>query len=129
MRHESDPKRKPIYWIASARKDMKAMPTDVRDVFGKALLDAQFGDLPDIARPFGEGVRREVWKLVDEYHTDTYRAAYTAHFEKAVYVLDVFMKKAKQGIATPQSIRARIEQRFQLAEQHYRSTYLTPHDR
>ena len=65
------------------------MPSDVQDVFGQAILDAQYGDTPDGARPFGEGVRKEIWKLVDDYDGDTYRAAYTVAFEKAVYVLDV----------------------------------------
>lgn len=114
---------KPLFWIASSMKDMTNMPEDVKDVFGRALLDAQFGDVPAGARPFGEGVRKEVWKLIDDHDSDTYRAAYTTHFEKAVYVLDVFMKKSEKGIATPSQTRDRIERRFRLAEQHYRQTF------
>lgn len=45
---------------------------------------------------------REVMKLVEDYDGDTYRAAYTISFAKAVYVLHVFKKKAKSGIGTPQ---------------------------
>lgn len=118
--------RKPLYWVSSSKKDMQALPEGVKDVFGKALLDIQYGDIPASARPFGEGVRREVWKLVDDDDGDTYRAAYTVQFDKAVYVLDVFMKKSKTGIGTPKMIRDRIAHRYDLARKHYDETYLKP---
>jgi phage-related protein len=41
------PVRKPIHFMGSSNKDIRAMPEDVRDVFGSALLDAQYGDTPD----------------------------------------------------------------------------------
>lgn len=37
------PKTKPITWVGSSLKDMREMPEDVRDVFGKALFMAQLG--------------------------------------------------------------------------------------
>ncbi len=77
--------RKPIYWLSSALKDMRALPDDVQDIFGQALLDAQCGDTPAGARRFGEGVRPEVWKLAIVHNGDSYRAAYTAHFPDAIY--------------------------------------------
>ena len=40
-------------------------------------------------------------EIVERYRTDAYRAVYTAHFDNAVYVLHVFQKKSKSGIATP----------------------------
>ncbi len=112
--------RKPIYWISSALRDMRTLPGDVQDVFGKSLLDAQFGDTPAGARRFGEGLRPEIWKLAVVHDGDTYRTAYTAHFPGAIYVLDAFTKKSKHGIGTPQQIRERVAARFLLAEQHYR---------
>lgn len=123
MTKKPDPQRKSLEWVSSAKKDMQAMPSDVQDVFGRAILDAQYGDVPDGARPFGEGVRREVWKLVEDYDGDTYRAAYTVAFKKAVYVLDVFVKKSKRGISTPKMIRNRVEERFKAAERHYKDNY------
>lgn len=71
------PRRKPLYFMASSLKDLREMPEPVQDVFGSALLDAQYGDHPDGARPFGEGVPRGVMKLVEDFDRDTYRAAYT----------------------------------------------------
>ena len=71
------------------------MPEDVQDVFGSALLDAQYGDHPDGARPFGEGVARKIMKLVEDYDGDTFRAAYTVAFEQALYVLHVLQEKVQ----------------------------------
>ncbi len=99
------------------------MPEDVQDVFGSALLDAQYGDHPAGARPFGEGVSRKVTKLVEDYHGDTFRAAYTVAFEKAVYVLHVFKKKSKTGIKTPQPEKEVIVARLKAAEEHYKRTH------
>ncbi len=77
------------------------MPEEVQDVFGSALLDAQFGDVPQDGRAFGEGVPGSVMKLVEDHDGNTYRAAYTVAYARAVYVLHVFMKKSKSGIGTP----------------------------
>ena len=34
---------KPLYWTASSKKDLQAMPTEVQDTFGYALHQAQAG--------------------------------------------------------------------------------------
>jgi phage-related protein len=39
--------------------------------------------------------------VVEDYDRATYRAVYTVRFADAVYVLHVFQKKSKRGIATP----------------------------
>ena len=98
----------------------------MQDVFGSALLDAQYGDVPEGARAFGEGAPREVMKLVEDYDGDTYRAAYTVSFVEAVYVLHVFKKKAKSGIGTPQPDKDLIRTRLRAAAEHYQRTYESP---
>jgi phage-related protein len=115
--------RKPLHFIGSSKKDLRGMPEEVQDVFGSALLDAQFGDVPDGARAFGEGTPREVMKLVEDFDGDTYRAAYTIAFARAVYVLHVFKKKSKSGIGTPGPERELIRNRLRAAAEHYRQTY------
>lgn len=102
------------------------MPDDVQDVFGSALLDAQYGNVPYGARAFGEGVPREVMKLVEDHDGDTYRAAYTVAYAEAVYVLHAFKKKAKTGIGTPQSDKELIRTRLQAAAEHHQRTYVGP---
>jgi len=101
---------------------MQALPADVQDVFGRVLLDIQFGEVPVNARPFGEGVTHEVWKIALDFEGDTYRLAYTC-FPGTIYVLDVFVKKSKSGIGTPKQILGRISNRFKLASRHYRETH------
>lgn len=113
------PLRKPLKWVGSSRKSLAALPEDAQDVFGSALLDVQYGDTPDGARPFGEGLPREIWKIVEDFDGDTYRAVYTAAFPEVVYVLDAFMKKSKAGIKTPQADKDRVLARFKAAQQDY----------
>lgn len=46
-----------------------------------------------------------------------YRAVYTIKFKEAVFVLHVFQKKSKHGIATPKPDMDIIRERLKLAEQ------------
>jgi phage-related protein len=115
-----------LKWVGSAKKDLQAMPEDIQDVFGRAILDLELGDEPEGARPYGEGVEKEIWKIAEDYDGDTYRAAYTAHFPGVVYVLDVFKKKAKKGKATPKPHKDRVKARYQTAKKHYEANYLKP---
>jgi phage-related protein len=100
------------------------MPEDVKDVFGAALLDVQYGDTPAGAKPFGEGLPREIWKIAEDSDVNTYRAVYTAAFAEVVYVLDVFVKKSTSGIKTPRPDKERILKRFKSARLHYDDHYL-----
>jgi phage-related protein len=118
-----EPARKPLHFIGSSLKDLRELPEEVQDVFGSALLDAQYGDEPEGSRPFGEGLPRAIRKLVEDYDRDTYRAAYTVAFPGAVYVLHVFRKKSKSGIATPRPDRELVLARFRAAAAHYERTY------
>ncbi|MCM2359931.1 MAG: type II toxin-antitoxin system RelE/ParE family toxin [Geobacteraceae bacterium] len=50
-----------------------------------------------------------------------YRAVYTVRFADAVYVLHVFQKKSKQGIATPKEEIEKVKARLKMAEElHHR---------
>jgi phage-related protein len=117
------PPLKPLLWVGGSRKAMSGMPEDVKDVFGSALLDLQYGDTPFGAKPFGEGLPSRIWKVVEDHEGDTYRAVYTAAFPEVVYVLDIFMKKSKSGSATPRAVIERVRQRFKAANQHHDEHY------
>lgn len=116
---------RPLEWMGSSLKDARALPEDVKDVFGRALLDVQYGDHPLGARPFGEGLPREIMKLSEDHDGNTYRAIYTVAFSSVVYVLDVFTKKSKTGIATPRADKARVLARYQAAAEHHRLHHRT----
>src|ERR1035438_8036249 len=104
---------KELEWIASSRKDMKALPRQVQRVFGYALNAAQMGERPPEAKPLKGFGGMGVLELVEDHRGDTYRAVYTVRFATKVYVLHVFQKKAKHGIATPKQemdlIRIRLK--------------------
>ena len=113
------PPLRPILWVGGSKKALKGVPDDVKDVFGAALLDVQYGDIPEAAKPFGEGLPRQIWKIVEDHDGDTYRAVYAAAFPEVVYVLDVFMKKSRTGSKTPQPDIERVRQRFKAAKRHH----------
>lgn len=50
---------------------------------------------------------------------------YTARLEGALYVLHVFQKKSKRGIATPKTDLDRVKSRYELARQHHAPHYQT----
>ena len=54
--------------------------------------------------------------MVEDNQGDTYRAAYTVRFSKAVYVLHCFQKKSTHGIKTSQRDIALIKSRLKVAE-------------
>jgi len=114
---------KPLLWVGGSKKALDDVPEYVKDVFGSALLDVQYGDTPHGAKPFGEGLSSQIWKIVEDHDGDTYRAVYTAAFAEVVYVLDVLMKKSKSGIKTPQADIERVRQRFKAAKQHHDEHY------
>jgi phage-related protein len=61
-----------------------------------------------------------VMEIVERYRSDAYRAVYAAHFANAVYILHVFQKKSKRGIATSKQDMDLIRTRFAEAERHHK---------
>jgi phage-related protein len=92
------------------------LPEAVRRRMGFALRFAQGGVKPDNAKPLKGFKGAGVLEVVEDFDGDTYRAVYTVKLAGVVYVLHCFQKKAKTGIATPQSTMNLIQQRLQLAE-------------
>ncbi len=54
---------------------------------------------------------------MDDYSSNTYRAVYTVRFADAVYVLHVFQKKSKHGIATPKEEIEKVKASLKIAEE------------
>ena len=107
---------KPLIWMGSSKKDLLALPEEVVDVFGYGLHLAQIGlKHPDAAPLSGFG-SAGVLEIVDDWRGNTYRAVYTVRIKSAIYVLHVFQKKSKQGIATPRADMELIRERLKTAE-------------
>ena len=92
------------------------MPQQVRRDIGQALYAAQQGVTDPTAKPLKGFGGTRVMEIVERYRADTYRAVYMAHFQNVVYVLHVFQKKSKSGIATPKHQIELIRRRFAEAE-------------
>ncbi len=93
------------------------MPVPVRKFFGHALDFAQRGDKHDAAKVLKGFGSASVLEIVEDGRGGTYRAVYTVKFQEAVFVLHVFQKKSKHGVATPKSDIDIIRERLKVAEQ------------
>jgi phage-related protein len=111
------PPARPLYWVGSAKKDLMALPATVVDLFGYALYLAQIGRKHERAKPLKGFGSAGVLEVVEEQYGNAYRAVYTVRFEKSVFVLHVFRKKSKRGIATPKEELKLIQERLARAEQ------------
>ena len=78
---------KPVHWMGSSLKDIRAMPADVQDAFGHALYFAQIGHKHAGAKPLKGFRGAGVLEIVENHDGDTYRAVYTVRLVYAVYVL------------------------------------------
>ena len=110
------PQDKTLIWIGSSKRDLIALPLDVRRFFGHALDFAQHGDQHDAAKPLKGFGGAGVLEVVENDAGGTYRAVYTVKFAQAVFVLHCFQKKSKSGIATPKEDMEMIRTRLKMAE-------------
>lgn len=105
--------RKPVKWVGSSKRDLLAMPDDVKDVFGHAIDVAQSGFRHQDAKVLSGFGSAGVLEVAADSQGDTFRAVYTVRFSGWVYVLHCFQKKSTRGIATPRPdlelIRARLK--------------------
>ena len=111
-------KTKPLEWLGSSKKDLKAMPDDVIDVFGYALHLAQQGEKHAQAKPLKGFGSASTLEVVESLEGNTYRAVYTVRFKNAIYVLHCFQKKSTKGIATPKHDMDLIRDRLKVAQLH-----------
>ena len=113
---------KPVHWIGSSLRDLKAMPEAVRDGFGYALYLAQQGRKDVRAKPLAGFGSAGVVEVVESDSGGTCRAVYTVRFARAVYVLHCFQKKSTSGIATSRADMNLVRERLKLAEAHAKRT-------
>jgi phage-related protein len=96
-----------------SREVLRALPDEVKSEIGFALEEVQRGEKPINAKPL-KGIAPGVLEILSDFKGGTFRAVYTVRFASAVYVLHVFQKKSKRGIATPlreiELVRKRLAQ-------------------
>jgi phage-related protein len=111
---------RPVIWIGSSLRDLRAMPPELRRDIGQALYTAQQGETDPAAKPLKGFGGARVMEIVERGRGGTYRAVYTARFDDAIYVLHVFQKKSKRGIATPKQDIDLIRRRLAEAERDHK---------
>ena len=114
---EAPAELKPLAWVGSAKRDLLALPEEVIDTFGYALYVAQTGKKHEKAKALHGFGSAGILEIVEDWRGNAYRAVYTVRFSAAVFVLHVFQKKAKRGIATPRQDMELIRERLKVAEQ------------
>lgn len=107
---------KDVVWMGDSRKRLMEFPKGVKQSMGCALMLAQFGGMPEQAKPF-KGVGSGVFELVESYQKNAYRMVYAVQLGNAVYVLHAFQKKSISGIKTPKPDVDLIKQRYKDAQE------------
>jgi phage-related protein len=103
-----------VAWLGDSKKVLKEFPQQVRSDIGAALFAAQCGEMAEHVKPF-KGIGSGVFEIVDRYDKGTYRLVYAVQIGEKIYVLHVFQKKSRIGIATPKQDIDLIKQRYKEA--------------
>ena len=85
---------KPVFWIGSARNDLRAFPEEARYKAGVQLRAVQRRENPLDFKPMpvvGKGVFE-----IRVRTSDAHRIFYFTRFKEAVYVLHAFQKKTQK---------------------------------
>ena len=113
-----DKSYKYVLWVGSSKKDLMAMPDEVKSAFGFALYLAQQGKKHQNAKPLKGFSGAGVLEVVEDCLGDTFRAVYTVKIAENIYVLHCFQKKSKRGIETPKQEIDLIRDRLKMAQEH-----------
>jgi phage-related protein len=115
--------KRQLVYLGSSQKDASKLPNEVQELFAYALGIALKGGQHEDAKPLVGFHGRSVIEVVSDYRGDTFREVYTTRFEEVIYVLHIFQKKSKKGIATPKGDMELIKQRLKWAEALYKEHY------
>ena len=113
-----DKSYKHVLWVGSSKKDLMAMPDEVKSAFGFALYLAQQGKKHQNAKPLKGFSGAGVLEVIEDNLGDTFRAVYTVKIAENIYVLHCFQKKSKRGIETPKQEIDLIRDRLKMAQDH-----------
>jgi len=113
---------KTLFWVGTSRKDLAALPSEVKDVFGYALYKAEIDSQHLHAKPLKGFNGNGVMEVVKSQLRNTYRLVYSTDFNNGIYVLHCFQKKSTQGIKTSQSDMNLIFINYKLAKAHSQDT-------
>ena len=114
---------RPLFWVGSFLRCLRAFPEKVIDQMGYALHLAQQGGKHPDTKPMKGFQGASVVEVVADHDGNTWRIIYTLKYRGAVYVLHAFQKKSKQGIKTPKQHVDLIRVRLKQAMEHYEQSH------
>src|SRR4051794_41063836 len=94
--------RRPVSWVAGARKSFDAFPIEVREDGAGALDIAASGGKSDNAKPL-KGMEGGVFEIVLRHRGNAFRVVHAVQVGAAVWVIHAFQKKSKVGKKTPKN--------------------------
>ena len=103
-----------VIWLGNSRKNLREFPQEVRSDMGAALFAAQCGEKAEKRKPF-KYVGSGVFEIAERHDKNAYRLIYAVQIGIKIYVLHVFQKKSKSGIATPKTDIDLIKKRYKEA--------------
>lgn len=103
-----------VIWLGDTRKNIREFPEEVQDILGGQLLSLQEGVMPKNAKPF-KSLASGVVEIALKHNKEAYRCVQALCIGEKIYILHVFQKKSKTGIATPQKDVDLIKQRYREA--------------
>lgn len=109
------PPLKPLVWVGGSKEDLGRLPREIVKAFGYALYLAQTGGRHENCRIMTGKGHGGVIEIIEYHQGNAYRAVYTTHYPKAIFVLHVFQKKSKTGRATPRRDLQLIARRLKVA--------------
>jgi len=112
-----------LYYVGSSEKDLKKLPEDTIDAFVYGLSIAQKGGKAPKAKVLQGFGGADVIELIDRDADGTYHAVYTIRMPEVIFVLHVFQKKSKHGIATPKQDIDLIKSRLKRAQEIYKERF------
>lgn len=115
--------KRQLVYLGSSQKNACKLPKEVQELFAYALDVALKGGQHEDAKPLTGFHGRNIVEVISDYRGDTFREVYTIRFEEVIYVLHIFQKKSKKGIATPKEDMELIKQRLKWAEALHKEQY------
>lgn len=111
---------KELYWMGQTSKDLQKLPEEIKESFIYGLRLAQKGGAALNSKPLKGFGGTSVIELFESDKSGTYRAVYTIKMKDTIFILHVFQKKSKQGIATPKKDIDLIKNRLKQAQEIYK---------
>lgn len=114
---------RPVRFVGSSLKDLRAFPKDERHDIGVKLRLVEIGEknIPS-SKPW-RGAGPGLYEIRESGERGTYRVVYWLRFGAAVYVLHCFQKKAKYKSETPLADVELVRRRLREAKLDYDKNY------